>query len=499
MHDVLAPADVAVDVLVVGTGFGGLTAAIKLCEAGFGDLLIIEKAADVGGTWRDNTYPGCACDVPSHLYSLSFAPKADWSRMYPQQPELRDYLRGVADRYGLREFIRFKTEMISAAWDEARSRWLVQTSSGAIAARVLISAMGGLHIPAWPKLPGLERFAGIVFHSARWDHSYDLTGKRVAVVGTGASAVQFIPRIAPAVARLDVYQRTASWVIPKPDRAISAARQALFRFAPYRLAFRRYLFWWHELRVLPFLGNRRAQAMGQKLAAGHLARQVTDTNLRRKLTPNYKIGCKRLMLSNDYYPALQRENVAIITDGIAEIWPYSIVDTAGVERDVDAIICGTGFEVTSAYKHLNINGIGGQSLGALWDRTGMRAHNGIAVAGFPNYFMLMGPHTFLGHNSVVYMIEAQVNYIVDALKKLRDIGARAIDADPAAQNRFVDGINRRMAGTVWQDGGCQSWYQDEHGQVSAIWPGSAASYRRAVKRANLQDYVVLATEAQPTA
>jgi cation diffusion facilitator CzcD-associated flavoprotein CzcO len=499
MHDLLLQTAVAVDVLVVGTGFGGLTAAIKLREAGFGDVMIIEKAAEVGGTWRDNTYPGCACDVPSHLYSLSFAPKADWSRLYPLQPELRDYLRGVADKYGLREIIRFNTEMISAAWEEARSRWLVRTSTGAIRARVVISGVGGLHIPAWPKLKGLEGFAGRLFHAARWDHGYDLAGKRVAVVGTGASAVQFIPRIAPVVERLDVYQRTASWVIPKPDREISAAERALFRMAPYRMAFRRYLFWWHELRVLPFLGYRRAQAMGRKLATGHLERQVAHAELRRKLTPNYKIGCKRLMLSNDYYPALQRETVEVITDGIAEIRPYSIVDVNGVEREVDAIICGTGFEVTSAYKHLKINGIGGQSLGALWDRTGMRAFNGIAVAGFPNYFMLMGPHTFLGHNSVVYMIEAQVNYIVDALKKLRNIGAGAMDADPAAQERFVDAVERRMAGTVWRDGGCESWYKDEHGRVSAIWPGSAAAYRRAVKRANLQDYFVLGTEAQPTA
>jgi cation diffusion facilitator CzcD-associated flavoprotein CzcO len=491
-----AAAGVRVDVLIVGTGFGGLAMAVKLREAGFADFLIIEKAGDVGGTWRDNTYPGCACDVPSHLYSLSFAQKADWSRMYPRQPELLAYTLGVVETHGLRPRIRFNTAFLSAAWDEAEAVWRIETSTGAITARVLISGMGGLHIPAMPALAGLDFFRGTKFHSAQWDHSYDLAGKRVAVVGTGASAIQFIPQIAPHVARLNVFQRTPAWVIPKPDRPFSNVEKKLFKFAPYRAAFRKYLFYIHELRVLAFLGNQRALKLGGQLALNHLNRQVSDPVLRAKLTPNYKIGCKRIMLANDYYPALQLPNVDLITSNIAEVRSHSIVDKAGVEREVDAIIFGTGFQVTTAYRHTKITGIGGRELGALWDETGMKALNGIAIAGFPNYFMLLGPHTALGHNSVVIMIEAQVNYIADALKKLRATGATAIAPTPAAQQNFITTLEQRLAGTVWQDGGCQSWYQDAFGKVTTIWPGSAGAYVRAVKHADLQDYTLLASQAQ---
>jgi len=495
MLDKMSPNAAATDVLIVGTGFAGLAMAIRLREARFSDLLIIEKAPDVGGTWRDNTYPGCACDVPSHLYSLSFAQKADWSRMYPRQPELLAYTRGVVEDYKLRPNIRFNTELVAAAWDEADSLWRVTTTTGVITARVLISGMGGLHIPAMPKLPGLETFEGRSFHSAQWDHGYDLTGKRVAVIGTGASAIQFVPQIAPKVARLDVFQRTPAWVIPKPDRPFSNIEKALFKFPPYRAAFRKYLFYIHELRVLAFLGNQRALILGGKLAQGHLEKQVADPALRAKLTPDYKIGCKRIMLSNDYYPALQRPNVKLFTNGIMRIKPRSIVDSTGTERAIDAIIFGTGFEVTTAYKHTSIKGINGQELGALWDRTGMRAFNGIAVSGFPNYFMLLGPNTALGHNSVVIMIEAQVNYIVDALKKLRQRGARALDVAPAVQDRFAASIENRLKGTVWQDGGCDSWYKDAHGKVTTIWPGSAGSYQNSVKTADLQDYRLFGTQA----
>jgi len=499
MQNGVSAAETGVDALIVGTGFAGLAMAIRLRAAGFTDFLIIEKAPDVGGTWRDNTYPGCACDIPSHLYSLSFAQKADWSRLYPLQPELLAYTRGVADTYRLRPKIRFNTEMVSAAWDEAACRWRVRTTMGTITARILISGIGGLHIPATPKLPGLETFAGAAFHSARWDHAVDLAGKRVAVIGTGASAIQFVPQIAPKAARLDIYQRTPAWVIPKPDRAFSKLEKSLLKLPLYRAAFRKYLFHYHELRVLAFLGHENAQRLGGKLAVGHLRNQVRDPALRAKLTPNYKIGCKRLMLSNDYYPALQRPNVSVITDGIACVTPHAIIDSAGVERAADAIIFGTGFEVTTAYRHNSITGIAGQDLGALWDKTGMAAYNGIAVAGFPNYFMLLGPHTALGHNSVVIMIEAQVNYIVDALKKLRAAGAAAIDVTAAVQQKFITDLEARLKNTVWQDGGCESWYKDEHGKVTTLWPGSAASYRKAVKTAHLQDYRLLGTQSPVSA
>ncbi len=489
-----AAGETVTDVLIVGAGFAGLAMAVRLAEAGFDDVLVIEKGSDVGGTWRENIYPGCACDVPSHLYSLSFAQKADWSRMYPGQPELFEYVKAVAGKYDLRRKIKFGTAMRAAAWDEAASGWRVTTDGGVITARVLVSAVGGLHVPAVPDLPGLARFEGPKFHSAQWDSSVDLAGKRVAVVGTGASAIQFVPQIAPLVARLDVYQRTPAWVIPKPDRAFAPWETMLLRIAPLRAAFRRWLFGVHELRVLAFMGNKRALALGTRLARGHLEKSITDPVLRAKLTPDYQLGCKRIMLSNDYYPALQRNNVALITEGIAEVRAHSIVDKAGIERAADMIVFGTGFEVTTAYRHLKLTGLGGSDLGALWDTTGMKAYQGITVSGFPNYFMLMGPHTGLGHNSVVIMIEAQVGYIVDALKKMRAEGIAAVDVDAAVQARFIERLEAKLQGTVWQDGGCQSWYKDAHGKVTAVWPGSAAAYVKAVKTADLRDYLVVARQ-----
>jgi cation diffusion facilitator CzcD-associated flavoprotein CzcO len=491
--------DTTADILIVGTGFAGLAAAIRLQQAGFADLLLVESGDDVGGTWRDNQYPGCACDIPSHLYSLSFAPRADWSRMYPRQPELFDYLREVADQHNLRPKIRFNTKMTAATWDEAANLWRVNTSTGAITARVLISGIGGLHIPATPRLPGLETFQGKTFHSAQWDKTYDLTGKRVAVIGTGASAIQFVPQIAPLVEKLNLFQRTPPWIMPKPDREFSAREKKLFRFAPYRLAFRQYLFRILDLRVLSFLGNKRMQRFVSRMAVSHMHKRIADPALRAKLTPNYAVGCKRIMISNDYYPSLTRPNVELITDRIVAIRPNSIVDAASVERAVDTIIFGTGFEVTSAYRHTPIIGIGGRDLRALWDRTGLSAYKGIAVAGFPNYFILLGPHTALGHNSVVVMIEAQVNYVVKLLKQMRSHGVRAADVRPSVQDNFLGQLQKRLNGTVWQDGGCDSFYKDEHGRVTTIWPGSAASYRRATANPDLQDFHLLTTPAAITA
>jgi cation diffusion facilitator CzcD-associated flavoprotein CzcO len=488
--------DMTADVLIIGSGFAGLAMAIKLLEAGFPDSLLVEKAGEIGGTWRDNIYPGCACDIPSHLYSLSFAPKADWSRMYPQQQEIQNYLCAVADRHDLRRRIRFNTVFLGATWDEQRKNWAVSTSTGRITARVLVSGMGALHIPALPALAGIEQFAGAAFHSAIWARDCVLKDKRVAVIGTGASAIQFIPRIAPVVEKLTVFQRTPAWVVPKPDRAFSAAEQKLLRNSWLRRGFRKFLFLMHELRVLPFLGNKRAQKLAAKMALKHLRRQVPDPVLRERLTPDYTMGCKRVMISDDYYPALGQGNVELVTAGVAEVRPHAILDTDGVERAVDVIIFGTGFEVTSAYRHTRIVGADGVELGAIWDRDGMLAFKGISVAGFPNYFMLLGPHTGLGHNSVVIMIEAQVGYIVSLLRAMREKRISAVDVRADAQAAFGRWLETKMAGTVWQDGGCRSWYQDKNGKVTAIWPGSAASYQRAVKEADLQDYRILTTPAQ---
>jgi cation diffusion facilitator CzcD-associated flavoprotein CzcO len=483
--------DTTTDILIIGTGFAGLAMAIRLRQVGFSDVLLIEKAGDVGGTWRDNQYPGCACDIPSHLYSLSFEPKADWSRMYPQQPEIQDYLQGVARKHNLRPQIRFNTVFTEARWDEAENLWHIATSTGRITARVLVSAIGALHIPATPALNGLETFAGQKFHSATWDRGVDLAGKRVAVIGTGASAIQFVPQIAPVVEKLHVFQRTPAWIVPKPDRAFSAREKKMLELPLYRRGFRSLLFWLHDLRVLAFLGNKRAQRLSHKMAIGHIHKHIKDPALRAKLTPNYAVGCKRVMISNDFYPALTRPNVEVVTNRIAQVRPHSVVDDAGVERDVDVMIFGTGFEVTSAYKHVSIIGAGGRDLGAEWDRAGMMAYKGIAVPGFPNYFMLLGPNTGLGHNSVVIMIEAQVKYIISALKQMRARQIQAIEVRQSVQDADQDVIEKRLAGTVWQDGGCDSWYKDEHGRVSTIWPGGAASYQRALRVTDLQDYRVL--------
>jgi len=482
------------DVLVVGTGFAGLAMAIRLQEAGFFDVLLLEKGMDVGGTWRDNTYPGCACDIPSHLYSLSFAQAGEWSRLYPRQPELLAYLRRVADTYGLRPRIRFNTTMQGAVWDAAAGVWHVETDRGRFRARVLISGAGALHIPAAPALPGLETFRGKTFHSAQWDPGFDPAGQRIAVIGTGASAIQIVPELAKTAAELHVYQRTPAWIMPKPDRAFSSLERALLRLPPYRAAFRKYLFMTHELRVLAFMGNKRAQNVAARMARAHLAAQVSDPALREKLSPTYEMGCKRVMISNDFYPALTQPHVRLVTDPIATISASEVTDAQGVARAVDAIVFATGFEVTSAYRHMNIAGTNGRSLAALWDETGLQAFNGLAVSGFPNYFLLLGPHTGLGHNSVVIMIEAQVGYIVDLLTQMRSAGVQVADVQPAAQTRFVDMVAQRLVGTVWQDGGCDSWYKDRHGRVSAIWPGSAAAYQKALRRADLRDYAFATTE-----
>ncbi|WP_288039196.1 NAD(P)/FAD-dependent oxidoreductase [Acidiphilium sp.] len=478
-----------VDVLIVGTGFAGLAMAIRLQEAGFGNLLLIEKAAEVGGTWRENTYPGAACDIPSHLYSLSFAPKSDWSRLFPRQPELYAYLRDVADRFSLRPLIRFGTALIEARWDEARSLWVAATTTGTIEARVLVGGMGPLHWPSIPDLPGVEAFAGPRFHSATWRHDLDLAGKRVAVIGTGASAIQFIPEIAKVASHVTVFQRTPPWVLPRHDRPVPELWQRRFARHPWmRRLFRQSLFWVHEARVLGFLGNRRAQRAGEALGRRNIARAIKDPVLAASVTPDYRQGCKRTLLSDDYYPALARPNVSLTTAAVAEVRARSIVDAGGVEHEADVIIYGTGFEVTTAFRHLRLVGRGGIELNRFWADTGMEAFKGITVPNFPNFLLLLGPNTGLGHNSVVIMIEAQVRYAVDLLRRMRAAGIRAAAPKPEALARYQKELDRKMAKTVWTTGGCRSWYLDADGRNTTLWPGTVVGYRRATAAADLADY-----------
>lgn len=463
--------------VVIGTGFSGLGMAIQLKRNGRHDFVVLEKAEDVGGTWRDNTYPGCACDIPSHMYSFSFAQNPGWTRSYSPQPEIWDYLRDVADRFRLREHIRFGVEVAGARWDADERRWHVATNQGEYTARFLVAGIGALHIPNIPKLPGIERFAGETFHSATWNHDYDLTGKRVAVIGTGASAIQFVPRIAPDVAKLTIFQRTPPWILPKPDHPMPGWVRTLFRLVPgAQRLYRDALYWLLEARAIGFNGHPALLKLASKIALAHMRRQVTDPELRRKLTPDYVMGCKRVLIANDYYPALARDNVEVNTSGIQAVTERGIVDSRGVEHEVDVIIHGTGFHVTDAFDHLDVTGVDDRHLAKEWAAGGIQTHLGITVAGYPNLFFLLGPNTGLGHNSVVFMIESQIRYVAAAMALADQNGAEALDTKESAQARFQSDIQRKLAGGVWTRGGCTSWYLDSRGVNRTIWPGFTWRY-----------------------
>ncbi|MFD6073405.1 flavin-containing monooxygenase [Amycolatopsis lurida] len=477
-------------VVIVGTGFSGLGMAIQLRKDGREDFVILEKAGDVGGTWRDNTYPGCACDIPSHMYSFSFEQNPGWSRAYSPQPEIWQYMRDVAAKYDLHRFIRFGQEMTGARWDADENRWHVASRSGdEFVAPALVAGVGALHLPQIPKLPGIERFKGRAFHSARWEHDYDLKGKRVAVVGTGASAIQFVPRIAKDVAELTLFQRTPPWIMPKPDREIPEALRKTFSSVPLlQRAFRDVLYWGLEARAIGFNGQPWVMKIGQRIAKRNIHKGVKDPELRRKLTPDYTMGCKRVLVSNDYYPALARDNVDVVTDGVKEVREHSVVDGAGVEHEVDAIIYGTGFHVTDAFDDLEIIGRDGRNLGKEWATEGMRTYQGITVSGFPNLFFLLGPNTGLGHNSVVFMIEAQISYVAQALRLAR---GKALDPRPEAQERFNGEIQRKLAKGIWTQGGCKSWYLDAKGVNRTIWPGFTWRYWLDTRKVRREDYELL--------
>ncbi|HJQ30883.1 MAG TPA: NAD(P)/FAD-dependent oxidoreductase [Pyrinomonadaceae bacterium] len=488
------------EIAIIGSGFGGLGAAIRLRERGFEDFIIFERASDVGGTWRDNSYPGCACDVQSHLYSFSFAPNPDWSRSYSPQPEIWEYLRRCARDFQLLPHIRFRHEVREAAWDDRAQVWRIETSEGTYTARVLVLASGALSEPALPALPGIDTFEGAAFHSARWNHEYDLKGKRVAVVGTGASAVQFVPEIQPLVSKLYVFQRTPPWIMPRTDRALRPGERRLFRRFPAAQRAARYaLYLFREMFVFGFR-HLPASKLVERIALMHLERSVSDPQLRARLTPSYSIGCKRILVSNDYLPALTRPNVELVTCAVAEVRPHSVVGADGVEREVDAIIYGTGFRVTDPPLAGHVRGRGGSTLAEVWDGS-PRAHAGTTVTGFPNLFILMGPNTGLGHTSVLIMLEAQTEHLLSALEHMRARGAAAIEPRAEAQAAYVGEIERRMKGTVWTAGGCASWYLDRTGRNSTLWPDSTWRFRRRVARLDPAEYLTFAphavTEAEP--
>ncbi|MFI6451367.1 flavin-containing monooxygenase [Streptosporangium amethystogenes] len=478
-------------ITIIGTGFAGLGMAIKLKEAGYHDFVILEKAGDLGGTWRDNTYPGCACDVPSHMYSFSYELNSGWSRMFAPQTEIWDYLRACVDKYDLAPHLRFGKEVVGLEYDDATRDWRVSVAGEeTFTTNAVVSGIGALHVPSLPTIPGRESFTGVSFHSAEWDHSVDLTGKRVAVIGTGASAVQFVPQIAGKVSSLHLFQRTPPWIQPKPDFPFSSRAKRILGLPGAARALRNSIYWVLETRALGFAVDPRLMRIHERMALSHLARQVPDPALRARLTPDYTIGCKRILISNDYYPALGRENVELITEGVREIGENSIVDSTGREIEVDVIIYGTGFKVIEVLDEQQIIGRNGRKIQEAW-QDGVEAYYGITTAGFPNLFFLLGPNTGLGHNSVVFMIESQVRYILDCLRLLSRTKARALDVRPEAQRDYNDRLQGRLNHLVWNEGGCRSWYLDEHGVNRTVWPGFTFEYWARTRRPKPEAYELI--------
>jgi cation diffusion facilitator CzcD-associated flavoprotein CzcO len=475
------------DVAIVGAGFSGIAMAVELSRSGREDFVLLERGHDVGGTWRDNSYPGCACDVPSHLYSFSFAPNPGWSSTFSPQEEIWAYLRDVAKREGIYEHTRFGCEVEEAEWDDELQRWRLRTSYGELLARALASAAGPLSEPKLPDIPGLRDFPGAVFHSASWDHDHDLRGERVAVVGTGASSIQFVPQIQPLVSELHLFQRTPPWITPRFARPLTRIEKVIYRrFPAAQRLMRSAIYWGRELYVIPMLRMRLSRII-KHAALRHLHRQVEDPALRAKLTPGYAPGCKRILISNDYYPALAQPNVDVITSGVTEVRGHSVLAADGTEREVDTIILGTGFHVTDLPIATRVRGRDGRSLAEHWDGS-LEALRGTTVAGFPNLFFLLGPNTGLGHTSVVLMAEAQARYVRRALDWADRSGAVALEPRRDAQGRWTEAVQSRMKGTVWTEGGCASWYIDAKGRNTTLWPDHTFRFFQALRRFDPTEY-----------
>ena len=474
-----------VRVAIAGTGFSGLGAAIRLRREGIDDFVLLERAGDVGGVWRDNTYPGCACDVQSHLYAFSFAPNPAWTRAYSPQPEILDYLRRCARDHGLLERVRFHSEVQSARWDGV---WHLETATGPLTADLFVAAVGGLSAPSIPELPGLDRFTGVAMHSARWDPAWNPAGRRVAVVGTGASAIQFVPALQPRVEKLVIFQRTPPWIVPRNDKPISPRMRRLYAALPGLQRLVRGLI--AGLREVLGVGFRHPALMrlAEAGARWHLRKSVRDPALRAKLLPDYRMGCKRILVSDDYLPAVAQDNVELVTSAVRELRERSVIAADGSEHAVDTIIFGTGFHVTDPPIARWIRGRDGRTLAEAWQGS-MKAYLGTTIAGFPNFFLLPGPNTGLGHSSVVAMSEAQVGHFIDVVRHLARSGAAAVEPSAEAQAAFVREVDRAMRGTVWTEGGCASWYLDRTGRNSTLWPGSVRAFQRRAAQFDPAAYV----------
>jgi cation diffusion facilitator CzcD-associated flavoprotein CzcO len=485
-----------VRVAVIGAGMSGIGAAIHMRRAGIEDFVVLERAAEPGGTWRDNTYPGCACDVPTALYSYSFAPKPDWSRAFAPQAEIRRYLLDVAAEHGVSDRIRCGADVLDAAWDEGRRRWLLRTSAGEYAARVLVSATGPWSEPVIPDLPGLEGFEGKVFHSSRWDHEHELDGAEVAVIGSGASAVQFVPEIQPRVEQLTVFQRTAHWVLPKADRPLGRRAQALFRRYPAtQRALRGGIYGTAEILGV---ATRNPRLLAPLQAAGlrHLRRSIPDPELRRILTPRYTIGCKRLLFSNEWYRALSQPNVDVVPHAVEEVRPHGVVGADGIERAADTIVLGTGFTITDLPIAARVRGREGRTLEGTWQGS-PTGYLGSTIHGFPNFFILLGPNIGNGHSSAFVLSETQIGYMIEGLRAMSRYGLASVEVRAETQERFNAEVQSRLAGTVWNAGGCMSYYLDANGRNSTMFPGSTFELRRRLGRFDLADYAVRTPEPEP--
>ena len=476
-----------VEVAIVGTGFAGLGVAAELQNAGIDDFVLLERAQAIGGTWRDNHYPGCACDIPSHLYSFSFAPKHDWSRAFAPWFEIREYLERFTDERKLRSKIELGQRLVEARWHDDTARWHLRTEAGLqIVARFFVLGAGGLSNPAIPEIPGRARFGKPQFHSAQWDHDVVLDGKRVAVIGTGASAIQFVPQIQPRVAKLYLLQRTPPWIIPKPDRAFEKWEQRAFRWIPgWRELYRQAIYWRLEGRAIAFTDFPKLMHIAEKEGKRHIAAQIADAALRERVTPKYRPGCKRVLLSNDYYPAITQPNVELVDTPIAALAPGVLRLEGGRELELDALVYGTGFAVHDYLGGVQIHGRDGVELGELWSH-GAEAYLGTAIAGFPNMFMIVGPNSGLGHNSMIVMIEGQAHYAVEAIQlaRARDV---ALVVKPQVQRAYNEWLQSKNATAVWASG-CRSWYLDDEGRNTTIYPGFTVGFRRRTAKVRLEDF-----------
>ncbi|MHB8284535.1 MAG: flavin-containing monooxygenase [Caulobacteraceae bacterium] len=490
-----APSDgvhIDFEVAVIGAGFAGLVAGLTLLEQGRTSMVILERGGDVGGVWRDTLYPGCACDIRSNLYSIASKPNPDWRATYATQPEIFAYLRGVAADAGLLPYLRFNTEVTEARFIEGAGCWrLADRAGGVLHVRALILALGPLNRPSTPRIEGIDKFEGTICHSSAWDPNFDLTGKRVAVVGAGASAVQIVPNIASVVAHLTVFQRSAPWVLPRGGRKTTRLERGLFRRLPFaQVLVRSAIYWAMEVVGMAFFGATWLQKLLAAVALRKLAKEVRDPQTRAKLTPDYAVGCKRMTVSDDFYPAFNRANVTLVTEPIVALTPGGVWTRDDQEHAVDHIVFATGFVVADPDDYLRVVGVGGEVLSDLWAQTGAQAHRGVTISGFPNLAMLLGPNSGLSYASAVHVVESQVAYVVQYLDALDAAGpGAAMDVRPEVQEAYNVSLQTKLEGTVWASG-CNSWYINRSGRNTAIYPAPTSQYRKLMRRFDAQSYTV---------